>query len=326
MTRAPGDGIRMQTVGAVMGWRRGLRAVLALAAAWLVSSCGGGTAQIEPYQPQQMIFVGDETVGLLADGRRYGINGFDAAGALDCGALPIWSQQLAATFGFGVDNCNAGTRGVTRAIEHGKVADLDAQISTQLGLGVTSKDLFVVMIGMNDIIELYETFSGDRSCDSGNQNPPAGSLMAELRARGSLAAAQISRILAAGGRAIVSTVHDLGYTPYAIAAGQTTLISCMTAVFNARMRVDIRPLDGRYWGLVLADDNTIAIVRNPGGYGVTDIWNPACAVPLPGCTTSTLVTGASSNTFLWADDRHFSPVLHNQLAGQAITRARNNPF
>lgn len=309
-----------------MGWPRGVRLLMGLLAAWLASSCGGGTAQIEPYQPRQMIFIGDETVGLLADGRRYGINGFDAAGAFDCGALPMWSQQLAATFGFGVDNCNAGTPGVTRAVANGKVADLEAQISAQLATGVTSKDLFVVMVGMNDIIELYETFSGDRSCDSGNQNPPAGSLMAELRARGTLAAAQISRILAAGGRAIVSTVHDLGYTPYAIAAGQTTLISCMTAVFNARMRVDIRPLDGRYWGLVLADDNTLAIVRNKEGYGVRDIWNAACAVAPPDCTTSTLVTGASSNTFLWADDRRFSPVLHNQLAGQAITRARNNPF
>lgn len=310
-----------------MGWRRAVRLLIWLLAAWLASSCGGGTSQIEPYQPRQMIFIGDETVGLLADGRRYGINGFDSTGTvIDCGALPIWSQQLAGNFGFGVDHCNAGTPGVTRAVANGKVADLDAQISAQLALGVTSKDLFVVMIGMNDIIELYESYTGDRSCDTGARNPPRDTLMGELQARGSAAAAQISRILTADGRAIVSTVHDLGQTPYARTRGAMALLTCMTAIYNARVRVDIRPLDGRYWGLVLADDNTVAIVKSPGSYGVSNISDAACAVAPPDCTTSTLVTGAFSNTFLWADDRHFSPVLHNQLAGQAITRARNNPF
>jgi phospholipase/lecithinase/hemolysin len=100
----------------------------------------------------------------------------------------------------------------------------------------------------------------------------------------------------------------------------------MTAIYNARLRVDIRPLDGRLWGLVLADDNTIAVANNPSGYGLTNIGDPACTVAPPDCTTSTLVSGANAGNYLWADDRHFGPLLHNQLASQAITRARNNPF
>ncbi|HTP72758.1 MAG TPA: hypothetical protein VML58_11110 [Burkholderiaceae bacterium] len=325
--------MRMQLAAVMRLGCRGLRALPWLMVAWLASSCGGGTQQIEPFHPRQMIFVGDETVGLLPDGKRYGVNGFDTNGAFNCAVLPIWSQQLAGNFGFGVDNCASGAPGVTRAFPNAKVADLDAQISAQLAVGVTNKDLFVVMIGMNDIIDVYETFVGDRSCDAANNSPPGGSMMAELAARGHLAAVQISRIFAADGRAIVSTVHDIGLTPYArakeaVVPGQMNLLTCMTQIFNARVRVDIRPLDGRFWGLVLADDLTVAIVRNPTGYNMANWTDGICTVPLPDCTTSTLSTGATvaPTNFLWADDRHFSPVVHDQLAAQAITRARNNPF
>lgn len=304
---------------------RGLRALPWVLLAWLLSSCGG-TSQIEPFQPRQLIFVGDENVGLLPDGRRYGINGLDANGAFDCATVQIWSQQVASNFGLSIDRCNAGTGGVTRAIAGGKVADLDAQISAQIAAGVTSKDLFIVMVGMNDIIDLYETFTGDRNCDIEERTPPAGSLMAELRARGSQAAAQVSRILAAGGRAIVSTVHDLGLTPYALSRGAGGQLTCMTAIYNARLRVDIDPQDGRLWGLILADDDTVAITRAPSNFGVSNAAVGACAVAPPDCTTATLVSGASASAYLWADDRHFAQALQDMLASQTVSRARNSPF
>ncbi|HEY6353549.1 MAG TPA: hypothetical protein VIY30_03605 [Burkholderiaceae bacterium] len=321
----------MQMAREMIVWCRSLRVLPWLLLAWL-ASCGGGTAQIEPFKPRQTISIGDETVGLLPDGTRYGINALNADNVFDCGQLPIWSQQLSTSFGFATDFCNApGAPGVTRAFAHAKAADLEGQISAQIAAtGVTSKDLYVVMVGMNDIIELYETYVGDRSCITADSNPPGGTLMGELSARGHTVAVQVSRILALGGRAIVSTVHDLGYTPYALTRnavnpGQTTLLSCMTSVFNARVRVDIKPLDGRFWGLVLADDDTVATFRNPGSGGATNVTDPACAVALPNCTTATLVPGANTG-YLWADDLHFGPPMHNQLGNQAITRAHNNPF
>jgi len=319
----------MQIARSLMVWCR--RVVPPLLLAGLVS-CGGGTSQIESFSPRQIIPIGDETTGLLADGRRYGINGLNAAGVFDCGQLPIWSQELAANFGFPTDFCSGGVVGVTRAAAGAKVADLDAQISAQIAAtGITAKDLFVVMVGLNDIIELYETYPGDRSCDTGVQNPAGGTLMGDIDARGNQAAVQISRILAAGGRAIVSTVHDLGYTPYALAKealapGQRTLLSCLTFRFNARVRVDIRPLDGRYWGLVLADDDTLAMVKSPSSFGIVNWTDAACAVAPPDCYTDKLVAGADAFNYLWADDRHFGPVLHSRLASDAILRARNNPF
>jgi outer membrane lipase/esterase len=310
--------------GVRMGWR-GLRVLPWLLLAWL-ASCGGGTQQIEPFKPRQIIFIGDETVGLLPDGRRYGINALNAANVFDCSQLPIWSQQLATSFGFSTDFCSVpGSTAVTRAVAGAKAADIGAQIDAQIAAtGVTNKDLFVVMVGLNDIIELYETFP-DRSCDESNNNPPAGSLTAALRRRGTLVADQINRVIGLDGRLIVSTVQQLGYSPYAILRADTTLLKCMTAVFNARVRVD--PVqDGRFWGLVLADDATVFVVNNHSSLGVINTTDAACAVALPDCTTSTLIPTANSGNFLWADDRHFGPVLHNQLASAAITRAHNNPF
>ena len=122
----------------------------------------------------------------------------------------------------------------------------------------------------------------------------------------------------------MSTVHDLGYTPYALARNDSTLLSCMTAVFNARVRV-VPIQDGRFWGLVLADDDTIAAVRSPGSFGLNNITDAACTVAPPNCTTATLVI-PEATSYLWATDRIFGPLFHNHLATQAVTRARNNPF
>ena len=284
-----------------MVWCRGLRVLPWLLLA-CVASCGGGTGQIEPFKPQRIIFIGDETVGLLPDGRRYGINVLNADSVFDCSQLPIWSQQLAINFGFATDFC--GGTAVTRAVANGKANDIDGQISAQIAAtGVTAKDLFVVMVGMNDIIELYEQFPARSEADLTN----------ELKARGTLVASEVNRIVNAGGRVILSTVHDLSVTPYALAqrgshndTDRAALISRLTQAYNARVRVDILQ-DGRFIGLLLADDDTQALIRSPGSVGIINVTDAACAVALPDCTTATLVPGANTGNFLWADDRHFGP-------------------
>jgi len=313
----------MQIVRGMKWCGRGLRALPWLLLGWL-ASCGGGTQQIDPFQPRQIIFVGDENVGLLPDGRRYGINALNADNIFDCAQLPIWSQQLASNFGLPTDNCNApGSPAITRAVANGKAADLDGQISAQIAAtGVTAKDLFVVMVGMNDILDLYTQFPVRSEKE----------LTDELSARGTAVAKQVNRIAAAGGRVLLSTVHDLSQTPYARAerashadTDRAALISRLTFAFNSRVRVDILQ-DGRLIGLVLADDDTDAAVKSPGSFGLSNVTDVACAVAPPECTSSTLTPGATVGSNLWADDRHFGPVMHNTLASGAITRVRNNPF
>lgn len=313
--------------------RRALRTLAAAVSVWVLASCGGGTERIEPFVPNQIIILGDDNNLLEADGRRYAINGLDTSNVLDCRLLPVWTQSLASAFGLVLDRCTTGTtvapRAITRAVAGAKAADLGAQIDAQIAAGaLTSKDLFTVMIGMHDIIEVYETFAGDKTCDLDTRVDTPMEL--ELRARGQQVAEQINRLIAADARVIVSTVHDLGLTPYARTReaanpGQAALLTCLTAAFNARVRVDILQ-DGRFVGLVLADDLTQAISRSPGVYGLSNATDAVCTTAVPDCTTLTLVSGGSTGTHLWADDRRFGPVAHAQLATLANTRARNNPF
>lgn len=307
-------------------------AVAALAAA-LAASCGGGTKQIEPFVPQQVIVLGDDTNLLTVDGKRYGVNGVDANGALDCRLLPIWTQSLAGAWGYVFDRCNPGgsaaTRGVMRAAFNAKAADLDAQIDAQLAAAApTSKDLFTVLVGMHDIIELYEQYPGPKECDPDrNRNPP---LELEVRSRGAHVAQQINRLVDLGAKVVVSTVPDLSYSPYALAReaaspGQSALIGCLTAAFNARVRVDIIQ-DGRYVGLLSADDLILSMVKVPSNYGLRNVTDAMCTTAVPDCTTQTLVTADAWSTYLWADDRRIGPVAHAQLNQLAVTRAQRNPF
>ncbi|MFO1219081.1 MAG: SGNH/GDSL hydrolase family protein [Burkholderiaceae bacterium] len=308
-------------------------ALLAAAGACVLASCGGGTQQVEPFVARQLVVIGDENSGLAPDGKRYAINGLDANGAFSCGLLPMWTQSLAGLYGLVVDRCTGGSTATPQAITHAaygaKAADIDAQIDAQLALGApSSKDLYTVMVGLHDIIEVYETFAGDKTC---NNDPKVATPMEQvLRDRGHHVAEQINRLIDADARIVVSTVYDVGLTPYgrakeAASPGQAALLSCLTAAYNARVRVDVLQ-DGRYWALVLADDVVAAITKVPSTYGISNVTDAACATAAPDCTTATLVSGATSGTHLWADDRHMGPVAHAQLANQAVTRVRNNPF
>jgi phospholipase/lecithinase/hemolysin len=309
-----------------------MKTFLCSARAWLwllalgLVACGGGS-QIEPFRPDQIIVLGDETAVLTADGKNFSINGLDANNAIACTQQAIWSHQLAANLGFVLDRCNPSgstVTTVTRGAPGARAADLAAQIDAQLAAGpVGPKSLFVVMVGLNDIIDQFENFAGAKDCDPDTDRRTP--LEVELRARGEQVAAQINRLAAANARIVVSTVHDVGLTPYALSRGAGPLLTCLTSAFNTGLRVSVLQ-DGRFIGLVLADDQTLAMVKSPGSFGLSNLTEPACTVALPDCTTATLAAGGSTATHLWADDRHFGPVMHNQLALLAEARAHNNPF
>ncbi len=292
----------------------------------VLAACGGSSSQIEPFVPRQIILLGDETLVLAADGKRYGMNGADASNVIDCRSAPLWTQTLILSFGMTLDRCNPSSltpRGITRGAPGAKAADIASQIDAQFAADAPSnKDLFVLMVGLHDIIEIYETFTGDKACDLDPENNPP--LEAAVAQRGRLVAQQIDRLIDANTRLIVSTVHDLGLTPYG-RARDSELLTCLTAAFNARIRVDPEQ-DGRFWGVVLADDLSLSMTREAAAYGLLNVDNAACTVAPPDCTNRTLVTGADSNTHLWATDRHFGPTLNANLASLADTRVRNNPF
>lgn len=301
------------------------RCALAGLAAGLLASCGGGTSQIEPFVATRYIAFGDELSAFAPDGRKYAVNGFASDGTTrDCNVAPIWTQLVASIYGFGFAQCPVGTgeqKAITRAAPGARVADIAAQVAAQTAAGgFTDKDLVTVLVGVNDIKALYQQSLAPTSRSQAD-------LLADARALGDAVAAQVNALVALGAKVIVSTVPDVGLTPYAKAQGAdaATLMADLTAAMNGRIRVGILN-DGRFVGLILADEFVQTAVRVPGLYSFVDAATPACTAALPDCSTQTLVTNANAETWLWADDTWFTTAGHRRLGALAEARARLNPF
>ena len=319
--------------------RHGVRHSLlaaALAGSALVASCGGG-GQVNPFSPNRVLAFGDELSTIEADGRKYSINGFkqvtvngvatDDPTTLDCTRFPLWVQTVATSFALAFDRClgtATAASGQILARPGHKVADFAAQIAAVQGNALGEKDLALVMIGMNDILELYARY------------PTTGrdALLGEARTRGAALGQQVNTLAQRGPAVVVLTVPDIGQSPFALAQNTSTgdatraaLISEMTAVFNNRMSVELIN-DGRLIGLVYADIELQNNVKFAANFGLANVTSAACldTAVLPACTTATLVATATPTSWLWADGFRLSPAGQTRLGLLAESRARNNPF
>jgi phospholipase/lecithinase/hemolysin len=323
-------------------WCRNLKraipaGALALTVAWL-AACGGGTSQVQSFKPSRLVVLGDENSLLVDDGQgdgfKYSINDRSSTAAGKCQALPIFSQTVASLYGLVFKECNpqaAATQAVMLARTNARVEDADTGIAAQVarvagGLGGT--DLVTLMIGGNDMVALWEAVRDGRLTNA--------AAVAEAQRLGGVAAQAVNVLLATRARALVVTIPDMGLSPYALAQdqlrpGAKTLLATMSYEFNAflRTRIDPTRFDGRNYALVLGDDVVTAMVRLPTGfltapYNVTD---PACTTAsVRDCLTTTLATGATTTSHLWASDRHIGPEAHRQIGLQAQSRSVNNPF
>lgn len=303
---------------------KALLMVVMAAALW---ACGGGTTQQITFLPERLIVLGDENSLLTSNGRKYTVNALGTSDVIDCAANPLWVQTVAASYSFVFPQCNP-TNSLTpnatmRAGLAAKVDDVKLQIDAQVANGgLTNKDLVTVMAGANDVLALYAQFPGRTE----------EALIADARAAGERLAAQVNRVIGLGPRVVLSTVPDMGLTPYALAqkaafsdTNRAALITRLTAALNGRLRVGIVN-DGRLIGLVLGDEAAQVMVIAPSSFALTDVTIPACTTPLPDCTSKTLVQGATSSTHLWADATRMGVALQNRIGLLAQQRAVNNPF
>jgi phospholipase/lecithinase/hemolysin len=325
--------------------RRAASACGILVAALLAASCGGGGGSLNNFTPTRIIAFGDET-SVIDDfqgdgnGRKYGINATvsDTDPTLICGANPIWIQTLASGYGNLVfPECNPSQGAVIdppsriRAAFGAMAADLSLQIDAQLNESpFQSGDLATVLVGVNDVIAQYQQYP--------TLSEPV--LTANVEAAGTEVGNQVNRLAAAGVKVIVSTIPDIGYSPFALAekmshidTDRQQLIFRLTDRFNAAMRSTIVN-DGHFVGLVTINEFMDTIIPFPGVDGFTDVTDGACdlsrsALTPPSildCTDFTLVSGATPNNYVWADDRHLSYGMQLSLGNLALSRARNNPF
>ena len=307
------------------------RALLAAATLALgLSACGGGTSQIDPFAPTRIIAFGDETSAITAQGKKYTVNGLDTTTLLSsCVVNPIWVQSVADGFGLIFPQCNpsnlAAPTGLMYATSGAKVADVAAKIDAHFSVSsFGSKDLVTILVGANDVLELYGQFPAQSQA----------SLIDAVKTRGRALGDQVNRIANAGGRVIIATLPDMGVTPFALkqkAANVDTdraaFLSSLTTEFNTAMRLTILN-DGRLIGLVLADEAIQATVRYPAAFGYVNVTDAVCltTIAVQDCTTNTLVTDGSASTWLWATDTLLSPAGQTRIGSLALSRAKNNPF
>ncbi|WP_457421764.1 SGNH/GDSL hydrolase family protein [Roseateles sp. P5_E7] len=307
--------------------KRGL--VMAAAAALIAGCGGGGTSQIEPFAPTRIIAFGDESGAILQSGKKYTINGLNAdTRQVECRVNPVYTQVLASGFNFVFSQCNtefvALPQGVMYAAAGVKVADVRDKIDQHLSNDrFGPKDLVSIMVGVNDILELYRQFPA-QSRDS---------LINEAKARGKLLAEQANRIANANGRVLVATIFDVGLTPFGwkereqqTDIDRAAFLDELSGAFNISLRLNLLN-DGRLIGLVLVDETIQQIARFPGAFGYSDVTTAACRSEIApqDCTTETLKADATS-TWLWAGDTLLGPTAQQRIGVLALTRAKNNPF
>ncbi|MDE2397594.1 MAG: esterase [Burkholderiales bacterium] len=317
--------------------RRARRLLAAVAAVAALASCGGGSTQYRTFVPNRLFVFGDETSYLSPTGLKYGINGYTSVlnpdgtttTALNCGVLPNWVQTLASLWGFGFAQCNPNPLVQPQAYmlaQPGALSsDIQGQIDTQIANGgLGAGDLATVLAGANDIIADYKQYPlmSEAAID------------ADLGARARALGAQVDRLLQLGVKVILVTVPDMGRTPYAYNetalnqdVNRSILLTRLTGAFNDQLGVSIT-VDGSQVGLVQADQRTDLMADSPGGYGLANVTQGAClanAAP-PACNTTTLVSGASASTWMWADDLNPSAAWQAQIGALAVARIHSNPF
>jgi outer membrane lipase/esterase len=301
-----------------------------------LASCGGGTSQYEPFVPLRMVSFGDEMSALTADGHHWGVNGFADTNntpddttddVFNCRVLPNWTVSLASIYGFAFVQCNpdgsGNTQAFSRAAPAARVADVAAQVDEQIAAGgFRDRDISSLMVGVNDVLDLYGRYPATSEVD----------LLTQARERGKQTAQIVNRLVGLGVKVVVANVPDMGLSPYALNENasngdidRAALISRITAAFNEQLGVNI-VLDGRYVALVQIDQRSQVIGRSPGSVGLANGTVAACTAPPPTCSTRTLVADATATGYLWSSDRWFGAGGQAQLASMAVERARRNPF
>lgn len=322
--------------------RRVLGCIVVTAAMLLAVACGGGEPTTR-FRASRVVAFGDESSLIVdtagdANGRKYSVNATvsDTDPTISCTGNPLWIQSVAILYGLVFPQCNPGPTpdpapvSRIRAAVGARVADLAAQIDAQQAESpLQNGDLVTVMVGANDVLAQYA------------QYPTVGEaeLIANLEAAGAETGRQVNRLADTGAKVLVSTIIDLGFTPFAIAertantdTDRAALLSRLTARYNAGMRAAMVN-DGRRIGLILLDEFVSAVGKNIGlgGYtnvttGVCDLTKSALTPPsILDCTAKTFITDGSG-AFLWADDRHLSATGQSSFATLALSRAQNNPF
>ncbi len=311
---------------------RTLKALCAIAAASLLSACGGSSSTVDPFVATRVIAFGDGFNFVDASG--YGLSTVQTSETNNTLAGRIAERygivvKDAATVAGGL----VSTGGFSYATANATVSDVATQINTFLtatGGVVAKKDLIIIAVGNWDI----------KAAAAANNTAAINTATTAL-------VTAVQRLTTAGAEHVVVIPSiNMARTPWATGSNisRTTiqnLSNTATTSFNFSVntklgdayRQDRKPV------LLLdptADFNTFAgsvdvngnAVSNFSGITLNNLSTAVCTSPgnWAGCTLANLVGGSSSvayQTAVFADDINLTPVINRLLADRMLFIMRN---
>ena len=267
-------------------WMRRTVLVAACASAALLAACGSSTTE-SAITPDRFIAFGDANSDVGQKGTRYTVND---------GSVNNWTLQVTANYGKPLTPVSAG--GLSYAVGNARIKakpDATGDASTPT------------------VTEQIDTFL-------------AGEDMA----------AQVRRLVNAGAKYVVVTgTYDLSKTPWAKAIGRESLLHDASSRFNDGLLVNIVDLGANVLYIDLAYYVNV-YTGAPGNYGFNNATDAVCTsvdatngigigagqVNSALCTPSTLLSGASQDSYVFADRVYMTPLAHRQFGTYAYDRLR----
>ncbi|CAM3517264.1 SGNH/GDSL hydrolase family protein [Paracidovorax anthurii] len=309
-------------------WMRRTFLVAACASAAFVAACGSSTTE-SALTPDRIVTFGDAFTDVGQNGARYTVND---------GSINNWTLQIANNYGRTLTPSSAGgtayAQGNARVTSTtdaagGSAPSTTQQITSFLASNTLGDNNLILMNGgISDII------AGMAAVNAGTMT--TDQFLTASATAGRELAAQVRRLSDAGAKhVVVIGTYDLGKSPWAVSISQQSLLSTASTRFNQALLVSIEDLgktvlyvDLEYYGNLF--------INSPGGYGFNDKDNPVCTSVASGnaigigtgqisslqCNTSTLLSGASQDRYVFADRVYITPSAHRQFGTYAYDRLR----
>ena len=310
-------------------WMRRTVMVAACASVALLAACGSSTTE-SAITPARFIAFGDASSDVGQNGSRYTVND---------GSVNNWTLQVVANYGKPLSAVSAG--GNSYSVGNARIqAKPDAagkagtptvteQIDTFLASGsFAAQDVVILSGGISDVI------AGMAAVSAGTQTEAA--MVAASRKAGEDMAAQVRRLVNAGAKYVMVTgTYDLSKTPWAKAIGREALLADASSRFNEGLLVNIVDLGAHVLYVDLAYYVNL-YTSVPANYGFNNATAAVCTSvdPTNGigigagqvnsalCNTSTLLAGASQDTYVFADSVYLTPSAQRQFGTYAYDRLR----
>ncbi|WP_235579116.1 SGNH/GDSL hydrolase family protein [Pseudorhodoferax sp. Leaf274] len=283
----------------------------------LLTACGSSTTE-SALKPARLIVFGDAFSDVGQAGVRYTVND---------GTTNNWLQQVAAEYGVPITASDSGGFGYARNGARIKekpnlLGSADAQTVTEqaaaflsAGNVYGSNDLVFVNGGMSDVIVQAKAFlAGSQTQDQ---------MVANARQAGTDLGAVVRSVVASGAKyvAVAGTIN-VGITPWAQATGQASAIEEASLAFVTALKISVVDLGSNV--LILeADYYFNQAQREPRNFSMNNSAQVACTSTDAGvgigigagevnsalCTTSTIASGVTYNSYMFADKLYTTPNL-----------------